>query len=336
MKKNLFFYAMAFCVAICNVACGNDDDNSNGNNGNTNPGKVIPAPAKADDAVAYAIPSGSVTAKSKDLVTPDGVRVTADLTGVDITESGKAIIEVTTTDETSKKKLNYVTFDAELDGDVYTIKDNGKAIGTRTRVRGTAKTRGNNKEDLYISLKFTLNSITGMLEFVTDGPVTATATEEALGKSINLISLARTWEIERMKLTLIFDDKSKSDASTTVYGGNLSSFITLADDNNVSLSDKDRSDLSKSILFVTLDKNGKFILTYADGKTDVADWNWVAGSNEAKLQIKLKDKDMGNKFLADNSQIEVQYYPETQKIILIMSTRLEDDKCDASLLINLK
>ena len=55
MKRNLFFYAMAFCLAVCNVACGSDDDN-NGNNNNGNNGKVIPAPVNAANAVAYTIP----------------------------------------------------------------------------------------------------------------------------------------------------------------------------------------------------------------------------------------------------------------------------------------
>ena len=40
MKKNLFFYAMAFCIAVCNVACGSDDDNDN--NGNNNKFYAIP------------------------------------------------------------------------------------------------------------------------------------------------------------------------------------------------------------------------------------------------------------------------------------------------------
>ena len=45
---------------------------------------------------------------------------------------------------------------------------------------------------------------------------------------------------------------------------------------------------------------------------------------------------MGNKFLKDNSVIEVQF-PEGQNMcILILSTRLEEDKCTASLMINLK
>ena len=59
-------------------------------------------------------------------------------------------------------------------------------------------------------------------------------------------------------------------------------------------------------------------------------------TNEQQIRIKLKDGDMGNKFLKDNSVIEVQF-PEGQNMcILILSTRLEEDKCTASLMINLK
>lgn len=324
---------MAFCLAVCNVACGSDDDN-NGNNNNGNNGKVIPAPVNAANAVAYTIPSNAAPAKSSDLINKDGVHITANLTGINITESEKAIIEVTTKDDSGNTKLKYATFDAELNGNIYTIKDGGKVIGTIEK-KPASRTRGTSNVGLVFNLKFTINSITGVLEFVAEDPITAKAMEEYMSNSDNLTSIARTWKIERMKLTLVFDDKSKSDASTTINGGNLTKFIELAEDNGVSLSEKDKADLSKNIASVTLDKNGLFTLTYTNNESDAANWNWVAGSNESKLQIKLKDKDMGNKFLADNSHVEVQFYPETNKIILILSTRLENDKCNASLLINL-
>lgn len=322
---------MAFCVALCNVACGSDDNDSEGNGGNNNnKGATIPAPPKADNAVAYEIPSGKMTAKSKDLKNDEGNTISADLTRVNITESEKAIVEVTTTDVNSKRKKYYATFDATLSGDTYTISDNGEKVGI---IKKASATRGN--EDLYVSLKFKINGITGVLEFEALDPIQVKAYEALLGSSPNLISIARTWYIERMKLVFVFDNKS-SDASVIVEGGNLSEFIKLADDNDVSLSAKERADLNKDIKSITLDKNGQFTLTYTNGGTDVADWNWVSGTNEAKLQIHLKENEMGNKFLADNSQVEVQFYPATKQILLIMTTRLESDKCTASLLINLK
>lgn len=332
MKKNLFFYAMAFCVAVCNVACSSDDNDDNNNN---NSEKVIPAPAKAANAVAYTIPTNAAPAKNSDLINKDGIHITASLTGINITESEKAIIEVTTKDNSGNTKLKYATFDAELDGDTYTIKDGGKVIGTITK-RNASRTRGTSNVALVFHLKFTLNSITGTLEFEAEDPVTAKAMEEYLSNSDNLTSIARTWTIERMKLTLVFDDKKKSDASTTVSGGNLTKFIELAEDNGVNLTEKEKADLSKDIESITFDKNGQLTLTYTNKDTDVANWSWVSGSNESKLQIKLKDQEMGNKFLADNSHVEIQFYPESKKIILILSTRLESDKCNASLLINLK
>ena len=337
MKKYYFSFAMALCVAISNVACGSDDDSTDNNNSNNNSNtseKVIPAPATAASAVAYQIPSGNVTAKRTDLITKDGIHVSADLTGINITEGGKAVIEVTTTDENNNKKKRFVTFDAKLQDDRYVVTDRGRSIGTIKKE--SSPTRGNSNVALTFHLKFTMNSITGELEFEAADPITAIAMEMALGNSNNLVSLARTWTIERMKLTLVFDDKSKSDASTTVNGGSLSSFIKLAEDNGVNLSEKDKTNLNKDIESVTFDKNGLFTLTYTNGDTDAANWNWVAGSGESKLNIKLMDSEMGNRFIENNSKIDIQYYPETKKVILILSTRLEDDKCDASLLINLK
>ena len=336
MKKNLFFYAMAFCLAVCNVACGSDnEEDNNGNNNNGNNGKVIPAPVNAANAVAYTIPSNAAPAKNSDLINKDGVHITASLTGINITESEKAIIEVTTKDDSGNTKLKYVTFDTELNGNIYTVKDGGKVIG-KIEKKPASRTRGTSNVELVFNLKFTINSITGVLEFVAEDPITAKAMEEYISNSNNLTSIARTWKIDGMKLVLDFRDKSKTDASTTVEtGGDLREFITLADDNGVSLSEKDRADLSKTIESITIDKNGQFTLTYEGRESDVANWNWVSGSNESKLQITLKDKDMGNKFLDNDSKIEVEYHPETKTINLALTTYLQDDDCDASLVISL-
>ena len=336
MKKNLFFYAMAFCIAVCNVACGSDDDNdNNGNNNNGNNGKVIPAPVNADKAVAYTIPSNAAPAKSKDLIDINGAHITAELTAINITESEKAIIEVTTTDDNGNTKRKYRTFDVHVNGDTYTVKDGANVIGTIEKKSSATATRGTSTVGLVFHLTLTINGITGVLEFVAADPITAKAMEGAIANSDNLTSIARTWTVKGMKLVLDFKDKSKTDASTIVAGGDLRDFIALAEDNGVKLSEKDKADLSKTILSITIDKNGQFALTYEGGASDVADWNWVSGSKESKLQITLKDKDMGNKFLKNDSHVEVEYHPETKSIILALSTYLTDDDCDASLVINL-
>ncbi|MBR6444824.1 MAG: hypothetical protein IKS94_00060, partial [Prevotella sp.] len=111
MKKKLFFLAMAAFVAMSNTSCGSDSDD--GGSGNDNTQVTLPKPVYADEAVAFTLQKDNVSNKF------------VSLTGLNITESGKAVIEVTT-DENKKK---FVSYDVKIEGDTYTISKNGKETG---------------------------------------------------------------------------------------------------------------------------------------------------------------------------------------------------------------
>lgn len=327
--KKYYFLAMAAIVGLC-VSCGSDDsDNSN----TDNDGVVeIKAPEKSADAASFRIPVNLISSKAGKLVTDDGQEISASLTGVNITESGKAIFEVTAEYENGSKKLKYVTYDAVLNDNVYTVKDGSKVIGQIERIVATS--RASSSVSITVTVTITIPGI-GEMTFETDDPVAVTQVVEAISSSVSTVNLSRTWTVERMKLTLVFDDKSKADASRTENSGNLHSFIEVAENNDVNLTEEDKRQLDKVISGITVDKNGLLCLTYSDGVTDAASWSWLLQTNPLKIRIDLKDDEMGNKFLKDDSTIEVQF-PGNNKCILILNTRLEEDKCTASLLINLK
>lgn len=319
MKKNLFYFAMAFCVALCNVACSSDDgddsgkNNNNNNNTNTN-SEGYTAPVYAEQATAFTINEGTVTETAR-----GGEKV--ELRGVNFTESAKAVFELRV-----NEKLKYVTYDVDINGDIYTVRDGSTVLGTITRVSASRVTRAG--VTLVFNFKLIIPDV-GEVTFKNDNPVSATE----LPKVITGGDVVATWLVERMKLTLDFDEKT--DASTEVGNGSLKKFLELAEENNVSLSEKDRADLDKEIASFTIDKFGLFSLNYANGKgSDAAKWSWVGGDT-GKMAITLKDADMGNKFLKDNSTIEVKY-PGDNKIVLKMTTRLDEDKCTAVMTVNLK
>lgn len=326
--KKFFYLAIAVMTALCTTACGSDDDNNSGGNNSSN--KSIPAPATASNAVSYQIPTGTASATT-DVRGKDGETIHASLTRIDITESSKAVIEVTSSNISGKKQLKYVTFDAEKNGDTYVIKNGVERVGTVTT---SSATRTEETVNILFSLKFKIKSLSSDdLVFESTDPVLAKAVVEIISPSTETVSISRTWKVDRMKLTLVFDDKTKTDASTSVTGGNLQQFIELADDNGVSLSESDRKALNKTIAGVTFQKDGLFTIAYTDGgETDAATWSWIPSTSS--LRIKLKDGDMGNKFIADNSTIEIQY-PGNNDLIIIFTTRLNDDACDASLIVNL-
>lgn len=311
MIKNFFYFAMAACVALTTfTACGDDNEESTVN---------YTKQKYEDQTASYKIAKDAVEAV---IVTTPSDDLKLSLTGVNFTESGKAIFETTRTYSDGATKLKYTTYDVDINGDTYTIKDSGKTIGT-IKAQKTKATDIN----LTISVTIYVEGV-GNVTFNTDDPVSAAV----VMASVTSGNICRTWYIERMKLTLDFD--SKTDVSSEVYNGKLTEFLELAENNDVKLSDKDREQLNKEIKSLTIDKYGLFTLAYSDGGSDAASWSWNS-SDLSSLSIKLKDFEMGNKFLENNSKIIVQY-PSNDKLILILSTRLEDDKCTASLLINLK
>ena len=334
MKKNFFYFAMAACVALCNVACSSDDDGKdNGSDEQKQEENVVIAPpATGSQAAAYTIPEGSVPSTQETITTPEGEEVELSLVGVHFTDGGKAVFETIATYANGTKKTKFAAYDAELNGNVYTIKDAyGKSLGTITR----AETRAD--AALIINITIEIPGI-GTVTFETTDPVAAQTVLNVITENVNRLNLCRTWDVTRLKLTLVFDpDKNKPSASRTENSGKLVSFIDLAERNGVSLSDNDKNQMQKEIDYIDVDKFGQLTIYYVkDGKpdgSDVANWTWE-DTQQTKIRIKLKEGDMGNKFLSDNSIIDVQFAPPSQ-CVMIMKTRLEDDACDASLLVNL-
>ena len=333
MKKSFFFFALASVVALCNVSCSSDDDDNNNSSNNNTSSVVIPAPANAENAVAFVIPKNTVKATEETYTTTQGEEVQLCLTNVNITNGGKAVFETTETKvATGQTKVKYVSYDVEVSGNQYKVKDaSGTSLGTIERV--VAGTRATGSATLAVHVKIYVPGL-GWVEYDTEDPVDVTTSAYAVSSSVATTNFARTWGITRMKLTLVFDDKGKSDASRTENSGKLYNFIELAENNGVNLSDDDKRQLQKEIVSIDVDTNEALLtINYADGSADAANWSW-ADSSQSKIRITLKDGEMGNKFLENDSQIEVQF-PNTDTCILILSTRLEDDGCTASLMINL-
>jgi len=312
MKKNFFYFAMALCVALCTVSCGSDDD------GDSAPSYTPQKYEKEATAFTLEDRTASNVIGSGEIIS---------VTGLNFTESGKAIIETTHLKQgkTSKK---YSTYDAEIDGNKYIIKDGNKEIGTVIN-NGT---RGSS-EGVEITINVTLTFDGVPVTINPDHAVEAIHKLEVIAASQGLNNITRTWTVQDMKLTLDFDNKP--DASVIVQGGSLREFQELAEEHNIILTEKDRTALNRSIVGLTLDKFGLFTVTYSDKFNDAAEWSWVVGSNDNKIKLTLKDEEMGHKFLNSNAGIDVQY-SGNDMITMVISVRLEEDKCTAYSILNLK
>lgn len=300
MKKSIFYWAVAACIAVCNISCGSDDSDSS-----NPPSPQLPTPTYAEKAVAYSINNNVVKAASDD---------SACLTGLNFTESGKAIIEVT---KDGKKK--YVTYNVAISGDTYTITDdNGKLIGT---VKSSV-TRGSKSATINVSITITIN---GMTYTFTTNSATADMAFASMTGGDALKNIARTWTIKNMKLTLESEDPDFKSLSMTEQSGRLSAFVAEVKKRDTGFSDEDIDQLNKEVKSITLDQTGLLCIEYSDGGSDAATWSW-SGGNYSNIALKLKDSEMGNKFIQDNTKIAVEFSGTLCKFTLTTTLDREGKK----------
>lgn len=286
MKKSIFFFAAAACLALCNVSCGSDDDG--GNSGNTQ--VKLPQPTYAEQAATYTFDTGSA---AKD---PESG---ASLVGLNFTESGKAIVKVSTN---SGKK--YVTYDAKIEGNTYTITDNGKKIGEMQTLLAKAPTRTISSIPVKFDIEVSIPELGKSFTFKADG-ITARKAIETYASTVNTVNIARTWKVEQMKLTLE-GPTIKTPGSITKNGGDLSQFVKEAQERGAGLTADEVAELNKTAVGLTLDKNGMFFIEY-DEKTEACSWKW-ADENETQLRLDINDSEFGNRFYSEKSNVSVKFF----------------------------
>lgn len=337
--KKLFFFALMASMALCNVSCGSDDDDNDNDNkvttndkGNTTVG-VFDEKAAHYEIANNVAPQTTATVKKED---GSLVEAKAGLTGFNVTEYGQAVIEVNV--DGSKK---YCAYDAKLKSgsdqeELYELYEKSKTVGTVTVKKKSAAraTRGTETVELIFNLTVSVEINGEMVPLTFEDNAEAKQVVEETVKTVTT-QLTNTWKVEYMKLVISYDDKSKNAYSTDEESGNLRPFIQKAVDNGVTLSDKDKSRLNRAIQSIIIDKNNLLVLVYDNGGSDAATWRWVNETGDLAIGITLKDSQMGNKFLSNNSKIGVELR-DNGKANLILTTRLEEDKCTVSLIVNLK
>ena len=293
MKKILFFYAMAACVAISNVSCGAEDDNS----GLPPAGTTIklPEPATASQAAAYVFETTTVNAVKSE--TGDVL-----LKGINFTESGKAIIEVL-----ANGSAKFVTYNAILNNGEYTLTDdNGNRIGTVTE----SSSRGSSTSaDLNIEITITIPGI-GVIKFHPESPTSVQKVVETIAATNATTNICRTWTVVQMNITLDGD----VDLAMTENSGNLKRFADEAQKQGADLTADELAELNKTFKGISLDKNGLLSIEYYENSdksisSEACSWSWTDEAAQ-KLQLKMRDgSDFGNKFLTDNTTIKADFNP---------------------------
>jgi len=293
MKKHIIITALAAITMTAFTACSSSDDS----NATPEYQAQLNRPAQADQAVQFQLTEPLASATPAASETPV-------LTAIDITESGRVILELRYPQ--SQKPL-YVMESVTISGDTYTI-SGSQARGTIQRTASSARlsTRAGSDE-LLINITVTAIDEVTLTYSTADGESVATVVTTPVSTDEALDNLARTWSI----LGAIIDVKSadiKAYEEFTSRGGimYLKDILDEALAQGINLTEKEQRDFDKQIRSVTITKSGLLTIDYADGTEDAAGWRWT---NDAHTQftITLKGEDMGNKFIVSNSNIAIAY-----------------------------
>lgn len=300
MTKKFFYFAFAVMTAMCvTTACSSDDKEED----TPKPSEAnLPAPTNASEAVQFTLstPMTSTTTGTEGSTNDAPVLKT-----IDITESSEVLLEL----RSKEGKTFYVKEKATISGNTYTF--NGSSVKGYIKVLdGTSLTRSSSSS-LEINIEVTVSG-TEVYTYKNDDGETVTATKEVplTGDEI-LDNLARTWNILGVILDLKNDD-IKAYEEWDAVGGVFDLETTVlkeALDQGVNLTEQEQKDMKRKIKSISFTKTGLFTVDYADGKTDVATWKW-SNSQKTQFRITLKDNEMGNKFIDNNSKIDFAFNGE--------------------------
>ena len=313
MKKHFFYLALAVLSTMCTIACSSDDDEDG--DSNKVPAVNLSTPPYAQQAVRYELnPELKASASTGDITTAPALKA------IELSESGKILLEL---HNAIDNKLVYIMEEATVSGDTYTM--NGKKVkGTIKKASANARTRANDQltTDLRVTIadgetltydtdeEETVNVTTTTYGNNGSGNNSGSGSSNNGGSSVTAThNLVRTWNV----LGTILDLKSKSK-NVKAYeefdsrGGlfYLEDVLEEALRQDVKLTEKEQEEFKRVVKHVTFTQSGLFIISYVDGTEDVARWQW-ANSQQTLITMKLMDEEMGNKFISDDTVIEVAF-----------------------------
>lgn len=304
MKKTFILIAVAALTALSFTACGSDDADYVPPTYNVE----LPLPENAANAVAFEEIKG-MTGK-----TSNGQATGKKLAGITFTEDGNAIAEV----------------DGKFVAGTYTY-----AAGTYTlagNIRGTVNdvtTKGTSTENANLSINITV-TIDGQT-YTFNGNAQAdreTATE--LLTNVDLNNICRSWTVKNMSLSLSGDVSMMK----TYENGDLSQLGVDANENGANLTADELAELNKTVLSIEFTKSMKLFLTYKENGKEVTQCaSWTSSDFKEFL---VKEISEANKFIDQNSTIQVVYNNAGGCTITFFTTIKGSKNYDAQLIINLE
>ena len=297
MKKTFILIAVAALTALSFTACGSDDADYVPPTYNVE----LPLPENAANAVAFEEIKGMTTAGKK-------------LAGITFTEDGNAIAEV----------------DGKFVAGTYTY-----AAGTYTlagNIRGTVNdvtTKGTSTENTNLSINITV-TIDGQTYTFNGNAQADRETAIELLTNVDLNNICRSWTVKNMSLSLSGDVSMMK----TYENGDLSQLGVDANENGANLTADELAELNKTVLSIEFTKSMKLFLTYKENGKEVTQCaSWTSSDFKEFL---VKEISEANKFIDQNSTIQVVYNNAGGCTITFFTTIKGSKNYDAQLIINLE
>ncbi|MBR4897889.1 MAG: hypothetical protein IKZ48_03780 [Prevotella sp.] len=321
MKKNFIYLALVACVAMCNVSCGDDDDKSSSEPQKTD-NVTLTTPKYEDKAVEISItPEVASTFEysgaNYEKLSDEAKATLPILTNIDLTEGGQAVFEFTST-ANGKTTKQYRTYPVEsVKDDVYTLAGNRGWL----KIEGITRA-GSARITFSITIEFVETGVEVVLSTANGGGEAALvnyilAVAAAQGSLTEY--LCRTWNVTGMILDLEGDVNTFKEFT----GGNMAQVRDEAISHGAEFTDSEKAAFSKVINSVVVTKTGQLYINYGNTTVDACDWGWIS-QEEGTFRINLKDSAMGNKFLNDESVVDVNF--KTDRLVLKLSTKITGNK----------
>lgn len=284
MTKKFLYLAMVAFATTAFVACGSDDDDTP-DTPSTKPVTIQKAPM-AEKAGKYVLSSSTpVTNEATGL----------QLNSVEIMDGGQVSFELR---NPHTGKVEVVTADVEMrenHGYVKTNPNNRVEGDFELEAPGTKAIQANG---IKLNIK-----IDGAPYITVEGTPAECVLQATVASQGNVLSyVAQKFKVTGMMIDLKGDVKAYKELSSA----NLYEIAKIAQDNGANLTDEEMKSFNKVISYVTVSSYGTISIVYSDGKCDSGSWNWL--NNQAdKMSLYLKDKGMGNKFIPENTTIDLSF-----------------------------
>lgn len=325
MKKMRFYYlAVAVMTVMCFTACNDKKDDDNNDNGNK-PSAIV-TPKFAEQAC--------VIKPSQDksfLIKSEGKK----LNSIEFAESGKVYVELQD-EETGEKTLvngNYTHDDTNGFTITPSKPTNGSPSGKSIQVRGSLKelaVKASPLSKFMVDLTIILPLPSGndlTLTMKTSAETALEAVKE-YGPKNGDTDVFSTWQVRGITIELDdlgSDNDFYKDFPAGSDGVALKDILKEAKEQGVKFTADEEKPFQKTVQFVSVTAS-RIYIDYADGTSDGATWNWVNTTLSNKINMKLLEEGMGNKFIVDDPSVGIEFAKDKGYLNISLNANVSGNK----------